>query len=81
MVEPVGLLVEDVGDGADALLAFILGDLEHRPLGPLDQVTGGCLALQDARLDLVGRLQQRPHLRVLADDPAVLTGVAGRRNP
>ena len=80
-VQLVGLLVEDVGDRPDLLLAVVVGDLEHRSLGALDQVARRRLARQHARLDLVRRGQQRAHLRVVADDPPVLARVAGRRHP
>ena len=77
----VGLLVQDVGDRAELLLPVVVGDLEHRALGPLDELACRRLAREDARLDLVRRRQQRPHLGVVADDPAVLARVAGRGDP
>ena len=80
-VQLVGLLVQDVGDRADLLLPVVVGDLQHRSLGPLDQVARRRLAREHARLDLVRRGQQRPHLRVVADDPAVLARVPRGRDP
>ncbi len=77
----VSLLVEDVPDRADLLLAIVVGDLEHRALGALHQLPGGRLARQHTGLDLVGGRQQRAHLRVVADDPPVFTRVAGGRDP
>ena len=72
---------EDVADRADLLLAVVVGDLEHGALGPLDEIAGGGLAGQHARLDLVRGRQQRPHLRVVADDPPVLPCVARGGDP
>ena len=80
-VELVGLLVQDVGDRPDLLLTVIVRDLEHRPLGLLDELARRRLTGEDARLDLVRGRQQRPHLSVVPDDPAVLTRVPGRRHP
>ena len=48
-VELVGLLVEDLGDRADLLLAVVVRDLEHGALGALDQVARRGLARQHAR--------------------------------
>ena len=72
---------EDLGDRPERLLALVLRDLEHRALGPLEQLARGRLARQDARLDLVRGRQQRAQPRVVADDPAVVAGVAGGRHP
>ena len=80
-VELVGLLVQDVRDRADLLLAIVVGHLQHRPLGPLDEIARRRLTGEHAGLDLVGGGQQRPHLGVVAHDPPVLARVAGGRNP
>ena len=80
-VELVGLLVEDLGDRAELLLAIVVRDLEHRALGALDQISRRRLARHHARLDLVGGGQQRAHLRVVANDPAVLPGMTRGRHP
>ena len=40
-MELVGLLVENLFNGAEGLLALVLGDLEHRALRALEQVTSG----------------------------------------
>ena len=80
-VELVGLLVEDLRDRAELLLAIVVGDLEHRALGPLDQVARRRLARQHAGLDLVRGRQQRAQLGVVAHDLPVLAGVAGGRDP
>ena len=68
-------------DRPDLLLAIVVRDLEHRPLRALDQIARRRLARQHACLDLVRGRQQRPHLRVVADDPAVLASVARGRDP
>ena len=80
-VELVGLLVEDLGDRAELLLAIVVRHLEHRALGPLDQIARRRLARQHARLDLVGGGQQRAQLRVVAHDLPVLAGVTRRPAP
>ena len=80
-VQLVGLLVQDVGDRPDLLLPVVVGDLEHRALGLLDELARRRLTREDARLDLVRGRQQRPHLRVVPDDPAVLPRVSGRGDP
>ena len=80
-MQPVGLLVEDRRDRPDRPLPLVVGDLEHRALRRLEQLAGRSLAVVHARLDLVCRLQQRPHLRLLADDPAVFRGVAAGGHP
>ena len=80
-MELVGLLVEDLGDRAELLLAIVVRHLEHRALGPLDQVARRRLARQHARLDLVRGRQQRAQLGVVAHDLPVLARVAGGRHP
>ena len=77
----VRLLVQDVGDRPDLLLPVVVGDLEHRALGLLDELACRCLTREDARLDLVRSRQQRPHLGVVPDDPAVLPRVSRRGDP
>ncbi len=80
-VQLVGLLVEDVRDRADLLLAVVGGDLQHGALGLLHQLARRGLPGEDAGLDLVGGGEQRPQLEVVVDDPAVLARVAGGRHP
>ena len=55
LVPAVELLVEDLADLAEVLLAVVAGDLEHRLLGLLDDVAGQALVVVDRGLDLVGR--------------------------
>jgi hypothetical protein len=76
-VELVELGVEDLLDRPEVLRAVVVGDLEHRALGPLDELARRAVLLGDALLDLVGRVEEPPDERVLADDARVLTGVAG----
>ena len=80
-MELVRLLVEHLGDRPELLLAIVVGHLEHRALGALDQVARRRLARQHAGLDLVGGGEQRAELGVVAHDLAVLAGVAGGRHP
>jgi hypothetical protein len=56
-------------------------DFEHRPLGLLDQLLRRRLPFQHAGLDHIGGLQQRPELRIVADDPPVLPRMTGRGHP
>jgi hypothetical protein len=76
VLELVDLGVEQVVDRAEVLAAVLVGDLEDRALGHVDEVARGCLVGVDAGLDLPGRLEQAPQHRVLADDPRVLADVA-----
>ena len=80
-MEAVGLLVQDLGDRADRLLALVVCDLQHRPLGLLHELTWRAGAVEHVGLDLPRRVEQRPHLRLLAHDPAVVARVAGGRHP
>jgi hypothetical protein len=80
-VQLVGLVVEDVRDRADLLLAVVVGDLQHQPLGVLHQLARRCFPAVDPGLDLVGRGQQRAQLGVLAHDPPVLPRMARCRHP
>src|SRR3712207_136604 len=77
-VELVELVVEDLLDRAEVLLAVVVGDLEHRPLGLRDEVARRPARLADARPDLVRRGEQPAHERVLAHDPRVVAPVARR---
>ncbi len=79
-VQLVELVVQDLLDRAEVLLPVVVGDLEHRALGLLDELARGGAALGDGRLDLVRRVQHPAQQRVLADDPRVLAHVAGRGN-
>ena len=45
----VDLVVQDVADLAEVLLAVVVGDLEHRALGPLDELARLRLVAVDAR--------------------------------
>ena len=72
------LAVQDVADVDEVLGALVVGDLEHRALGLLDDLAGQRLVVEHLRLDRVGGRQQPPHQRVLADDLGVAPGVAGR---
>ena len=54
---------------------------EDQSFGLFDQLLSPTASLADLRLDLVGRDQQRPHERVVADDPSVFAGVPGGRHP
>jgi len=77
-VELVELLVEHLGDLAEVLLAVVSGDLEHRPLGALDELAGaGGVVGEHALLDAVRGLEQPPHEGVLDHDLGVAAGVAG----
>ena len=67
----VDLDVEDVADLAEVLLAVVVGDLEDRALGALDEVARLAVVVVDAGLDLVGRREQPAQERVLLDDAAV----------
>ena len=72
----VDLRVEDVADRAEVLLAVLVGDLEDRALGAVDELARRGLVAVDAGLDLVGRAQQAAEHRVLAHDARVLAHVA-----
>ena len=54
---------------------------EDQSFGLFDQLLSPTASLADLRLDLIRRDQQRPHQRVVADDPPVFAGVAGGRHP
>ena len=71
---------EDVVDRAEVLAAVLVGDLEDRALGDVDELARRRVVRVDAGLDLVGRPQQPAQHRVLADDPRVLADVADRRH-
>jgi hypothetical protein len=79
-VQLVELLVEDLVDRAEVLLAVVVSDVEHRPLGALHEVARGRLVRDDARLDLVRGRQQAAQQRVLAHDLGVVADVARRRD-
>jgi hypothetical protein len=51
------------------------GDVLDRVRGQVDEFGGRCLAAVDARLDLVGRVQEPAQHRAVADDPRVLAEV------
>src|SRR5260370_931108 len=70
-VELVDLHVEDVVDAAEVLPAVVVGDLEHRAFGSLDQLARRRLVPEDTCLDAVRRRQQAAHQRVLLDDLGV----------
>ena len=76
----VELLVEDLFDRAEVLLAVVAGDLEHRLLGLLDELARRRAMVEHALLDLVRRPQQPPQQRVLAHDLRVAAGVPGGRH-
>ena len=67
---------EQVVDRAEVLAAVLVGDLEDRALGEVDELARRRLVGVHARLDLVRRVQQPPQHRVLAHDPRVLADVA-----
>ena len=71
----VDLDVEDVVDRAEVLAAVLVGDLEDRALGDVDELARLRLVRVDAGLDLVRRAQEPAQHRVLADDPRVLADV------
>ena len=69
-------------DRAEVLAAVLVGDLEDRALGHVDEVARERLVAVHARLDFVRRAQQAPEHRVVADDARVLADVAdGRDGP
>ena len=63
-------------DRAEVLAAVLVGDLEDRALGEVDELARRRLVGVHARLDLVGRVQEAAQHRVLAHDPRVLADVA-----
>ena len=69
---------EQVVDRAEVLAAVVVGDLEDRALGEVDELARRRLVGVHARLDLVGRVQEAAQHRVLAHDPRVLADVADR---
>ena len=79
-VHPVDLPVEDFLDRLEVFLAVVVGDLEHRLLGLLDQLSRCGGVAEDALLDLEGGLQQAAHQRVLAHDLRVAARVPGGRD-
>ncbi len=74
------LVVEDLVDRAEVLLAVVVGDLEHRPLGLLDEIARRRGVVEHRRLDLVRRAQQAAHEGVLADDLRVAADPAEARH-
>ena len=79
-VQLVELVVQDVLDLAEVLLAVVARDLEHRLLGPLDELARRALVAEHALLDFVGALQQAAQERVLAHDLGVAAGVPRGRD-
>ena len=77
-LELVELGLEQVVDRAEVLAAVLVGDLEDRALGHVDEVARERLVAVHARLDLVRGAQQAAEHRVVADDAGVLADVADR---
>ena len=76
LLELVQLGGEQVVDRAEVLAAVVVGDLEDRALGEVDELARRRLVGVHARLDLVGGAQEAAEHRVLADDARVLADVA-----
>jgi hypothetical protein len=76
LLELVQLGGEQVVDRAEVLAAVVVGDLEDRALGEVDELARRRLVGVHARLDLVRGAQEAAEHRVLADDARVLTDVA-----
>ena len=76
LLELVDLGEEDVVDGAEVLARVLVGDLEDRALGDVDELARRGVVRVDAGLDLVRRAQEPAQHRVLAHDARVLAEVA-----
>ena len=76
LLELVQLGGEQVVDRAEVLATVVVGDLEDRALGEVDELARRRLVGVHARLDLVGGAQEAAEHRVLADDARVLADVA-----
>ncbi|UUY04629.1 hypothetical protein LRS13_03595 [Svornostia abyssi] len=75
LVELGRLLIEDLPDVPELFLPVVVRDLEHHPLGGLDERARVALTGRDGELDLGRRAQQAAQERVLAHDPGVLADV------
>jgi hypothetical protein len=71
--------VQDVADLAEVLLAIVVGDLEDRPLGALDEVARLAVVAVDGGLDVVGRREQPAQERAVLDQAAVVAQRADAR--
>ena len=76
MLELVELGRQEVVDRAEVLAGVLVGDLEDRALGHVDEIARERLVAVHARLDLVRRAEQPPEHRVVTDDARVLADVA-----
>ena len=77
LLEPLGLVDEDVGDRAEVARLLGAGDVEEQLLGLLDQLLRLALAGVHRLLDPLRGAEQPPQHRVLLDDLRVVAGVAG----
>ena len=80
LVQLVELVVEQRGDRAEVAAVVRVGDVEHDPLGLLDDLARALTLVEDARLDLIRRVEQAPQQRGVADDARVLAQVGDVRD-
>ena len=79
-LQAVDLVVEDIRHAAEIAGALLVGDLEQKRLGSLDQLLGLALAVVHGLLDLLGGSEQPSQKRVLFDDLRVVARVSRHRN-
>ncbi len=80
LLQPVDLVVEDLGEQAEVARLLFVGDVEEQLLGPLGELARFAVALVDPALDLLSGAEQAAQQRVLLDDLGVVLGVAGGRD-
>ena len=80
LLEPVDLVVEDLGEHAEVARLLFVGDVEEQLLGSLGELARFAVALVDPALDLLAGAEQAAQQRVLLDDLRVVLGVARRRD-
>ena len=78
LLEPVDLVVEDLGEQFEVARLLLVRDIEEQLLGPLGELPRFAVALMDPALDLLPGAEQAAQQRVLLDDLGVMLGVARR---
>ena len=72
--------IDELAELDEAGAQPVLGDLEDRPLGFVEQGVGVLLGLVRTRQDVGGRLDQPPHRRFFLDDLGVVLDVGRARH-
>ena len=81
LVDGAEALLDDLADAHEALADAVLGDVEDRLLGAVEEDGRFLLTLEAGLHDAVARVDQVPEDRLLLDDPAPLLDARDARQP